>query len=236
MERSGGRRGGLTRTRSPAGRRSLPDTAGGGLSSRTSAYRPLLTGIALYLDIGQGAGLAGATGVRPFLPPLLAGALASDDIGLDFDGSSYSFLEKPAFLVVILGLAVLAYVVERSGRGGTMAARAFAVVALVLGALLFAGSLDAGGHSAVPGIVGGVLCAALAYVSVNGLLERARGRLDEGAAGLLTVYADVAALVLAAVSIFVQPVAFVALAAFVLLLIKGRGQADRKYAGLRILR
>jgi hypothetical protein len=174
--------------------------------------------------------------VRPFLPPLLAGALARGDIGIDFDGSAYSFLESPAFLFAVLALAVIAYAVERSGGGGAAAARAFALLALLLGALLFAGSLDAGGHEAIPGIVAGVACALLAYVAVNGLLDRARGRLDDSAAGLLTVYADIAALVLTAIAVFVPPVSFLALAAFALLLVRGRGQADRKYAGLRILR
>ena len=50
------------------------------------------------------------------------------------------------------------------------------------------------------------------------------------------MYADLAALVLAAVAIFLEPAAYLALAAFVLLLVRGREQGERKYAGLRILR
>jgi hypothetical protein len=42
--------------------------------------------------------------------------------------------------------------------------------------------------------------------------------------------------VLAAIAIFVPPVSFVALAAFVVLLVLGRRGGERKYAGLRILR
>ena len=81
-----------------------------------------------------------------------------------------------------------------------------------------------------------MVCAGLAWAAVGALLDRARGRLDGGAAGLLSVYADVAALVLAALAIFVEPVAYLAIAAFVLLLVRGRRDGDRKYAGLRILR
>jgi len=192
--------------------------------------------MSLLFDIGQGAGLAGSTGVRPFLPPLLAGALARGDIGLDFDGTSWSFLESPGFLLAVLALAVLSYVAERSGADRRWVELASAVVAILLGALLFAASLAEGGNSALPGLAAGAACALLAYVAIGGLLERVARRLDEGAAKLLTVYADLTALLLAAIAIFVAPVAFVAIAAFVLLLVKGRREKGRKYAGLRILR
>ena len=63
-----------------------------------------------------------------------------------------------------------------------------------------------------------------------------RRRLEGGAAALLTVYADIAALVLAAIAIFVPPLSFLALIGFVLLLLGGRRRDGEKYAGLRILR
>lgn len=192
--------------------------------------------MSLFFDIGQGAGLAGAAGVRPFLPPLAAGALASGDIGLDFDGTGWQFLESPAFLLAVLALAVLAYVAERSGTNARAVSIGTGVLALVLGALLFAGSLAEGHGSPVVGIVAGIACAALGYVSIGGLLQRASKRLDESAAGFLVVYADAAALVLAAIAIFFPPAAFLVLVAFVVLLIRGRADGDRKYAGLRILR
>src|SRR3954451_23393869 len=107
--------------------------------------------MSLFLDIGQGAGVSGATGVRPFLPALLAGALAKGDSGIDFDGTDYSFLEKPAFLVVVLALAVMAYALGQRARGregegarGQVLELGTAVIGVVLGALMFAGSLAAG--------------------------------------------------------------------------------------------
>ena len=138
--------------------------------------------------------------------------------------------------MAVLALAVISYGAERSGANRRSLAVATAVLAAVLGALLFAGSLAEGDGPPVVGIVAGVACALLAYAGVGGLLERAGRRLDESAAGFLTAFADVVALVLAAIAIFVPPVAFLALIAFVVLLIRGAKEGERKYAGLRILR
>jgi Domain of unknown function (DUF4126) len=199
--------------------------------------------MSLFLDIGTGAGLSGATGVRPFLPPLLTGALARGDAGIDFDGTDWSFLESPGFLFALLALAVLAYLVERSGanrappEGGRSAlAIAGGLLGVVLGALLFAGALADGGEQSWIGLVAGPVCAALGWLAVGGLLDRARGRLEGGAATLLGVYAELAALVLAAVAIFLPPVSYLVLVAFVVLLIGGRRREGEKYAGLRVLR
>ncbi len=192
--------------------------------------------VALAMDIGQGAGLASATGVRPFLPPILAGALARGDIGLDFDNTDWNFLESPGFLLAVLVLAILSYGAERSGIDRRALRYGTAALGLILGAMLFAGSLAEGDTTAWPGLIAGAAAALLGYAAVGGLLERARGRLDEGAAGLLNAYADLAALVLAAIAIFVPPVSFLALIALAFLVVRGRQEGERKYAGLRILR
>jgi hypothetical protein len=197
--------------------------------------------MSMFMDIGTGAGLAGATGVRPFLPPLLAGALARGDVGIDFDGTDWSFLESPAFLGAVLVLGLVAYGLERSRQGGPEAERSLLdlgllAVGAILGAMLFAGALADGGESVAIGLIAGPLCALLAGLAVGGLAQRARRRLDPAAAGLLIVYADTAALVLAAVAIFVPPLSFVALIGFALLLVGARRREGEKYAGLRVLR
>jgi hypothetical protein len=182
--------------------------------------------------------LAGASGIRPFLPPLLAGALARGDIGVDFSGTNWDFLESPGFLLVIFALAVIWYGAERSGPN-RLAELGAASIGLALGALLFAGSLAEGGREAWPGLLAWVACGALAWVAVGGVLERTRGRLaaqGQGSGGLLTAYAEIAALLLAGLAILVPPVSFLALAAFAVLLLRGRGEGERKYAGLRVLR
>src|SRR5215208_1787455 len=62
-------------------------------------YRPRMS---VFMDTTTGMGLSGATGVRPYLPPLLAGALARGDTGIDFDGTDWSFLESSWFLLAAL--------------------------------------------------------------------------------------------------------------------------------------
>ncbi len=142
----------------------------------------------------------------------------------------------------MLALGVAAYMIERAGAGpgageGRSPVELFAgVVGIVLGALLFAGALADGGEESWLGLVLGPLCAALGWLAVGGLVERARRRLEGGAAALLTVYADIAALALAALAIFVPPVSYLALIGFVVLLFGGRRREGEKYAGLRILR
>jgi hypothetical protein len=193
--------------------------------------------MSVFLDTTTGMGLAGATGVRPYLPPLLAGGLARGDIGIDFDGTDWRFLESPGFLLAVLAVGVAAYLVERSEPPNRGAVEILSgVVGIVLGALLFAGALADGGTDSWPGLVAGPVCAFLGWRAVGGLVERARRRVEGGAAALLTAYADAGALVLAALAIFLPPVSIIAIAAFVVLLVGGRRREGEKYAGLRVLR
>jgi hypothetical protein len=191
--------------------------------------------VSVFLDTTTGMGLAGATGVRPYLPPLLAGALARGDIGIDFDGTDWSFLESTGFLLAVVAVGVIAYLMERSDMG--RAIEIFSgVLGIVLGAMLFAGALADGGTDAWIGLIAGPICAFLGWRAVGGLVERARRRLEGGAAALMTAYADGAALLLAAVAVFLPPVSILAIATFVLLLVRGKEREGEKYAGLRILR
>jgi hypothetical protein len=192
--------------------------------------------MSVFLDTTTGMGLAGATGVRPYLPPLLAGVLARGDTGIDFDGTDWSFLESTGFLAAVVAIGVIAYLAERSEANRRAVELFSGVVGVVLGAMLFAGALADGGTESWPGLVGGVICAALGWRAVGGLVERARGRLDGGAAALLTAYADAAALALAAIAVFVPPLSILAILAFVVLLLGGRRREGEKYAGLRVLR
>jgi hypothetical protein len=192
--------------------------------------------MSVFLDTTTGMGLSGATGVRPYLPPLLAGVLARSDTGIDFDGTDWHFMESTAFLAAVVLLALIRYGVERSAPNRRAVETFSGTMGLVLGALLFAGALADGGSASWPGLIGGAICAALGWRAVGDLVERARGRLESGAAALLSVYADVAALVLAAIAVFVPPASILIIGAFVLLLLGGRRREGQKYAGLRVLR
>ena len=192
------------------------------------------------LDLLQGAGLAAAIGIRPFLPVLLAGALASADLGLDFDGTDFGFLESWPFL---LGALVLVAALDLAGRrrGRDAAERppflyALLLVALVLGALEAAGSVADRSDEWWAGLVAGCVSAGLGFQAARSLFGRVRRRLDDQTAAALPVYAEGAALGAAGLSILFPPLALLVLGALVWLLAGSRRRAGEKYAGLRILR
>jgi hypothetical protein len=191
--------------------------------------------VTYLLDLLQGAGLAAANGIRAFVPAILAGLLASADIGLDFDGTSFAFLESPVFLGLLTAAAIASFV----GRRALETERgvfALGLVGVVLGVLLAAGSLDDQSSAWWPAIPVGVACALLAFVVTRSLLTRVRGRLDADAAGALPVYAELIALATAGLSILFPPLALVAIGLLVRLQLGGRRREGEKYAGLRILR
>lgn len=189
----------------------------------------------LLLDILQGIGVSSAAGIRPFLPTLVVGALASADVAIDFDGTEFAFLESQWFLLGIAA-ALVAAVMLRGLLEGSTGEAALSGAGLGLGALLFAGTLDDRHATWWPGLIAGLLCAALASAATRSLLTRTRVRLDAQAAAALFVYAEAAALVLAGLAVLVPPVSVVAVAFFAWLLAGGRRRAGEKFAGLRILR
>ncbi|MEA2324660.1 MAG: hypothetical protein QOD81_4510 [Solirubrobacteraceae bacterium] len=189
----------------------------------------------LLVDILQGIGLAAAAGVRPFLPALVAGGLANADIGVDYEGTQFAFLESPIFLLAVAIAMVVTFLLR--GRLDTPAGQAaLSGIGIGLGALLFAATLDDRHAVWWPGLVAGVACAALAGAAVRNLFLRTRARLDTEAAQALPIYAEGLAMVIAALSILLAPLSLVALAFFVWLLAGGRRREGEKYAGLRILR
>src|SRR3954465_13292811 len=97
------------------------------------------------LDLLQGLGIAAAIGIRPFLPTLLVGALAAGDLGIDFDGTDFSFLEQAPLLAVGVVLRASGiYVARRAGPGAMDVppwVYELAGLSIVLGTLMAAGSM-----------------------------------------------------------------------------------------------
>jgi hypothetical protein len=194
--------------------------------------------VEFVLDLLQGAGIAAAIGIRPFLPVLLAGALASADVGLDFDGTSYAFLEEWPFLLGVLVLVAITDLATRRQANletGPLAWLLLAI-AVALGALQGAGSLADHGHPVLAGIVAGAAAATLGFFAARSLFGRVRRRLDADAQSFLPLYGEGAALTAAGASILFPPLAILVLAGLAWLLVGGRRRAGEKYAGLRILR
>jgi hypothetical protein len=205
----------------------------------------------LAFDIFQGIGVAAALGIRPLLPTLAVGALAAGNVEIHFKHTDFSFLQSAIFLLVIAVAVVVLAVVERRLRpeetsaGSTAKLRlsplqiVLAIAALALGALIFAGSLARDHHPAWPGLIGGVICAAIGVLATAPLLRRVRARLsrsDQAAAAALPVLSDGAATILAVLSVVAPPVGVILLALMLWLLFSGRRREEQKYAGLRILR
>jgi hypothetical protein len=200
----------------------------------------------LVFYIGLGLGLALAAGVRPFLPALLAGALGSGNaLGVGFSHSDFAFLQADWWLLAVTVALLVAWLLQlRLGverfEGGPAGA-AVAGLGVGLGAVLFAGTLGQHGDTSWPGLLAGALAALLAQAAVRPLLTRARARLaggdsDRGAREALTIYADVTALVIAALTCLLHPLGYLALVPFAWLAVSTRRRAGEKYAGLRTLR
>jgi hypothetical protein len=214
-----------------------------------------MNGIVFY--IGLGAGLAVACGLRPFLPALLAGALASAGaLGVSFGHGSFHFLQSTWWLLAVAVALAVSYLLqlrlgltpvaakagrERSGSaeraGADPLAATLSGLAYGTGALLFAGTLAAHGDAWWPGVLGGLAAVALAQRAVGPVIARARERLpDRAAREALSVYLDAASVVLAGLVALLHPLGYVAAALLAWFAWRGRARSQEKYAGLRILR
>jgi hypothetical protein len=192
--------------------------------------------VRLLIDILQGAGLAGAAGIRPFLPALVAGAFATADVGIDYEGTPFAFLEAPGWLLAVVLVLVAVVIAQRRGVPEGPLESALQGLGLGLGAVLAAATIADHYDLWWPALIGGGLCAALAGAATRSLVARTQARLDADAAAALPVYVDGTALVLAALAVVAAPVSVVALGFFAFLLRGGRRREGEKYAGLRILR
>jgi hypothetical protein len=194
--------------------------------------------VKLVLDILQGAGLAGAAGVRPFLPAVVSGGMAAANAGVDYDHTKFAFLESPVFIVIVAVAGAATIALERRGtdvESGTLGAF-LGGIALGLGGLMCAGSIDDRHKVWWYGLLLGVACAALGQAAARDIFSRVRGRLDAEARSALPIYAEAAAVLAAFGAIIFPPLAIVVLGFLAWLMVGGRRRSEQKYAGLRILR
>lgn len=195
----------------------------------------------LVFLIGLGLGFGIAAGVRPYLPALLAGVLASASVlGVRFTPGGFGFLAATWWLIAVAVVLVLVYVIQfRLGSAlldASTPASVSAALGAAVGALLFAGTLASHGDAWWPGLIGGAVTALLAAASVRPFLLRVRSRLDDRTAReALTVYLDVLALLIAAVSAAFHPLGYVAVAIVAWFGLASRRRSAGRYAGLRIL-
>jgi hypothetical protein len=187
------------------------------------------------LAILQGAGCGAAIGVRPFLPALLVGALASADTAVDFDGTSFEFLESPGFLLALV-IATAAVVFARRAFESGPGASALQGLAIGLAAVEGAGMLDDVSDTWWPGLIVGALAAVIGLAASQDLLGRVSKRLDAEAAAMLFLYAEGFALAFAGLSLLWPPLGVIGVGFLAWLLLGGRRREGEKFAGLRSLR
>ena len=106
-----------------------------------------------------------------------------------------------------------------------------AVIGLLVGALL-AGTADV---STVAGALFALLGAAFACIVVSDVVSGA-GRREGSGSGALAFLVSLAALVVVAIAILVSPASLLVVAALAWLGVSRRRRAQRKHAGLRVLR
>lgn len=120
-----------------------------------------------------------------------------------------------------------------SGRRGPIGIL-LAIAAAIGGGILFAISLSNRDHTAWPGVPLGILIALFAFGVVSAVVAGAQARARGGSSiGLIVA---VVALIVAALSVLVEPIGLVAFAALLWLASARRRRAQRKYEGLRVLR
>lgn len=187
------------------------------------------------LDLLQGLGIAAAAGASPFLPLAVAAAAGLLDLGANYEGTSFSFVESPVLLALAVVLAVVALVARRKLESPA-AERVSLGLGVVFGAVVTAATIADRSDTWWPGLIAGALAAFVVGVAVQALLRRTRARLEDEQKTLLSIGGALGAGLVALLSIVLPPLGLIAVAAGVWLFVGGRRQETTKHAGLRILR
>jgi uncharacterized membrane protein len=187
------------------------------------------------LDLLQGIGVAAAAGASPFLPLAVAAIAGLVDLGANYDGTSFSFLESPVLIALAIVLAVVGLVARRRLES-PQAERVTLGLGVIFGAVVTAATIADRSDTWWPGLIAGALAALVTGLAVQSLLRRTRARLEDEQRSLLSVGGALGAALVALLSIVLPPLGLVAVAAGIWLYAGGRRQDTSKHAGLRILR
>jgi uncharacterized membrane protein len=187
------------------------------------------------LDLLQGIGVAAAAGASPFLPLAVAAVAGLVDLGADYDGTSFSFVESPVLIALAVILAIVG-VLARRRLETPQAERVTLALGVVFGAVVTAATIADRSDTWWPGLIAGGLAALVTGLAVQSLLRRTRSRLEDEQRSLLSVGGALGAGLVALLCIVVPPLGIVAVGAGVWLFLGGRRQDTSKHAGLRILR
>jgi hypothetical protein len=176
---------------------------------------------------------------------IATGVLAHEDTGIDFTGTDWSWMESWVFIGILAALYVLFWVMDRKGDsevirpgGRAMEEGPYRYICAAAGALLFAGSLADGGHTAWPGLIAGAVIGFIGFLALGRLFGRATQRLiaagDPGT--VLGLGRDLLTVALCVLCVLVEPLGYVVLAAALVLMVTARRREGEKYEGLRVLR
>jgi hypothetical protein len=134
-----------------------------------------------------------------------------------------------------IGLAVAAGTFAgATGRRGSIGAMV-AIPSAIGGGILFAVSLSNRDHPAWPGVPLGILIALFAFGVISAVVAGAQARARGGASSIGLIVAG-GAIVIAVLSVFLEPFGLVALLALIWLASARQRRAQRKHEGLRVLR
>jgi hypothetical protein len=197
------------------------------------------------MDIGQGAGLATTGGVRPLLPPIVAGALAKADAGIDFSGTDWAFMESWIWIGLLAVLFAAGWAFDRSrtndsgGREDRPESKPlYPLLCAVTGGLLFAASLADGGETSWPGLIAGAVLGVLGFLAISRLFMRVNQRLaatgDPGT--VLGLARDAIGIAATVAVVFLDVLGYVLVVVALVLLLRARTTGGEKYEGLRVLR
>jgi hypothetical protein len=191
----------------------------------------------LFLAISTGIGTSLATGLRALLVPLFVGVMGRANAGIDFEHTGFDWLEATWWLLLLVVLVVAAWLLDRSGSE-ILPEAVWVVVAMGLGGMLFAGSLEDENYFGTLGIVPGMISALVGFVAARaffgGAVERLAARGESG--GTINALGDFAALAIAALAVLLPPTSYLAVAFCLWVLLARRRREGQKYEGLRILR